>query len=117
MKVIAHLHCHLSQDAPEVVSSGVPEPPDPTVDRWATNKAMVKGFSTDMPWNPYKANWHNDIREQVVVMAIGSCVLATVTFARRVHHVVVVVAHIYVSCRCIQGARPCFARCAVAREC
>ena len=117
MKVIAHPHCHLSQDIPEVVSSGVPVP-DSAASHWKKNKDMILSFSTDRPWNAYKATWHNDIPEQVVVvMAIGNCVLATVILARRVHHVVVVVAHIYVSCRCIQSARPCFASCAVAREC
>ena len=46
-------------DKPEVRSSGVPVPSAEN-DRWVDNRATLQGFSTDMPWNPYKALLHND---------------------------------------------------------
>ena len=44
----------MSQDLPEVQSSGVPAPCLED-DRFVKNKQELLKFSLDMPWNPYKA--------------------------------------------------------------
>ena len=49
----------MSQDQPEVHSSGVPVlMPCVEVDRWVKNEREMMSLSQDMPWNPYKALLH-----------------------------------------------------------
>ena len=78
-------HCLVSQDAPEVKSSGVPVPVvDESNTRWQQNSRAMRSFSGDMPWDPYKALLHSMLQSSVAVLVVGGGVfLSSVIETRR----------------------------------
>ena len=76
----------MSQDAPEVQSSGVPVPAanDEANQRWSRNSNAMRSFSGDMPWDPYEALLHSMLQSSVAVLVVGGGVfLSSVIETRR----------------------------------
>ena len=65
-----HVSLFYPQDALETKSFGVPASNQEN-DRWTKNYNEMLNFSTDMPWNPYKALLDDELQSIVAVLVVG----------------------------------------------